>query len=104
MEDNAKYSFLGGIALTLVVVHCNFMIARGRPQWVWPLAVLLGLCFLGVLPAIRDQQHPLIYSLSLLFPLLGLLLLNSKRHREMRQRLLEIRHLRQAVIATRKKR
>jgi hypothetical protein len=33
-----------------------------------------------------------------------LLLLNSKRHREMRQRLLEIRHLRQAVIATRKKR
>ncbi|MDI3205237.1 hypothetical protein [Pseudomonas shahriarae] len=104
MEDNAKYSFLGGIALTLVVVHCNFMIARGRPQWVWPLAVLLGLCFLGVLPAIRDQQHPLIYSLSLLFPLLGLLLLNSQRHREMRQRLLEIRHLRQAVIATRKKR
>ena len=35
---------------------------------------------------------------------LGLLLLNSKRHREMRQRLLEIRHLRQAVIAKRKTR
>jgi hypothetical protein len=38
------------------------------------------------------------------FPLLGLLLLNSKRHREMRKKLSEIRHLRQAVIAKRKTR
>jgi len=40
--------------------------------------------------------------LALLFPLLGLLTLNSKVQREMRQKLLEIRHLRQAVIAKRK--
>ena len=102
MESNAKYSFLGGIGLTLVIVHCNFMIARGRPQWVWPLAVLLGLCFLGVLPTIGDQQHALIYVLSLLFPLLGLLLLNSQRHREMRQKLVEVRQLRKAAIAKHK--
>jgi hypothetical protein len=38
----------------------------------------------------------------LLFPLLGLLLLNSQRHREMRQKLREVRHLREAVIARQK--
>ena len=104
MADNTKYSFLGGIALTLFIVHCNFMIARGRPQWVWPLVVLLGLCFLGVLPAISDRQHSLIYGLSLLFPLLALLLLNSKLHRVMRQKFFDIRQLRKAAIARQKTR
>lgn len=102
MEDNAKYSFLGGIALTLVVVHCNFMIARGHPQWVWPLVGLLGLCFLGVLPTFSDQPHRFMFGLGLLFPLIGLLLLNSQRHREMRQKLREVRLLREAVIARHK--
>ncbi|WP_347928748.1 hypothetical protein [Pseudomonas helvetica] len=101
MADSAKYTFLGGIALTLVIVHCNFMIARGRPNWVRPLVALLAICFLGVLPAIAYGPHPLIYAVTLLFPLLALLLLNSKRHREMRQKLLEVRHLREAVIAKR---
>ncbi len=102
MDDNLKYSFLGGLALTWGIVQCNFMIARGRPQWVWPLVALLSLCILAVLPTIAFGPHPLSYGLSLLFPLLGLLLLNSRRHREMRQKLVEIRHLRQAVIASRK--
>ncbi|WP_339491647.1 hypothetical protein [Pseudomonas rhizophila] len=104
LADSTKWSFLGGIALTVVIVHCNFMIARGRPHWVWPLAVVLGLCFLCVLPTIAYRPNKLIYSLSLLFPLLALLLLNSKRHREMRQKLLEVRYLRQAAIAKHKAR
>jgi hypothetical protein len=104
LADNARYSFLGGIALTWVVVQCNFMIARGRPQWVWPLTALLGLCILGVLPTIVYRPHSLSFGLSLFFPLLGLLLLNSKRHREMRQKLREVRHLREAVIARHKAR
>lgn len=104
LADNAKYSFFGGIALTLIVVHCNFMVARGRPQWVRPLVVLLALCFLGVLPTIAYEVQPLIYAVTLLFPLLALLLLNSKRHREMRQKLLEVRRLRQAFIAKHKAR
>ncbi|AKS06687.1 hypothetical protein [Pseudomonas trivialis] len=102
MDDNLKYSFLGGLALTWGIVHCNFMIARGRPQWVWPLVSLLALCVLAILPTIGFDPHPLSYGLSLFFPLLGLLLLNSKRHREMRQKLLEIRHLREAIIARHK--
>lgn len=104
MADNAKYSFLVGIALTLVVVHCNFMIARGRPHWARALVGLLGLCFLSMLPTLREQPNKVMYALSLLLPLLGLLLLNSKRHRDMRQKLLEVRHLREAMLARHKHR
>ena len=104
MADNAKYSFLAGIALTLIIVHCNFMIARGHPQWTWPVVVLLGVCFLSVLPTLNDQPNAVMYALSLLFPLLGLLLFNSKRHREMRQKLVEVRHLREAISARQKAR
>lgn len=104
MADNAKYSFLAGIALTLIIVHCNFMIARGHPQWTWPVVVLLGVCFLSVLPTRNDQPNAVMYVLSLLFPLLGLLLFNSKRHREMRQKLVEVRHLREAISARQKAR
>ena len=104
MADNAKYSFLAGIALTLVVVHCNFMIARGRPHWARALVWLLGLCFLSMLPTLSEQPNKVMYALSLLLPLLGLLLLNSKRHREMRQKLLEVRHLRETMLARHKPR
>ncbi|WP_339497501.1 MULTISPECIES: hypothetical protein [unclassified Pseudomonas] len=104
MDDNLKYSFLGGLALTWGIVHCNFMIVRGRPQWVWPLVSLLALCVVAVLPTIAFGPNPLSYGLSLLFPLLGLLLLNSKRHREMRQKLVEVRRLRQSIIAQHKHR
>ncbi|WP_434696030.1 hypothetical protein J3P89_25335 [Pseudomonas sp. Z1-14] len=102
MADNVKWSFWGGITLTLVVVHCNFMIARGRSFWVWPLVGVSGLCFLCVLPTIEYRPDSLIYSLSLFFPLVALLLLNSKRHREMRRKLVEIRHQRERIIQSAK--
>ncbi|NWB97206.1 hypothetical protein HX882_15000 [Pseudomonas gingeri] len=93
----ATGSVLGGAALTMVVVHCNFMVVRGRPQWVWGVVGVLVVCLLGVLPTIEDRPHKVIYALAVLFPLLGLLLLNSKRHREMRSKLVDIRHQREAL-------
>ncbi len=65
MDFNLKYSFLGGLALTWGIVQCNFMIARGRPQWVWPLVALFALCVLAVLPTIAFGPHPLSYGLTL---------------------------------------
>ncbi|WP_040063864.1 hypothetical protein [Pseudomonas batumici] len=97
LGEQATWSVLGGMAITLVVVHCNFMVVRGRPQWVWGLVGVLVLCLLGVLPTIEDRPHKVIYTLAVLFPLLGLLLLNSKRHREMRSKLVDIRHQREAL-------
>ncbi|WP_460148158.1 hypothetical protein [Pseudomonas sp. S2_A02] len=95
--EQATWSMVGGAAVTMVVVHCNFMVVRGKPQWVWGLVGVLVLCLLGVLPTIVDHPHKVIYVLAVLFPLSGLLLLNSKRHREMRNRLVEIRHERQRI-------
>ncbi|WP_248796046.1 hypothetical protein [Pseudomonas sp. MWU13-2105] len=97
LGEQATWSMLGGMAITLVVVHCNFMLVRGRPQWVWGLAGVLVVCLLGVLPTIEDHPHKVIHALAVLFPLLGLLLLNSRRHREMRSKLVDIRHQREAL-------
>ncbi|MCJ8206225.1 hypothetical protein [Pseudomonas sp. RGM2987] len=101
--EQATWSVLGGAAVTLIVVHCNFMVVRGRPQWVWGLVAVLVLCLLGVLPTIEDRPHKVIYTLAVLFPLLGLLLLNSKRHREMRSKLVEIREQRESLKKAMKK-
>ena len=96
----ANYS----VGAILVLVFGNVMIVRGYPWATRLVAGYLVGCLLFVLPMIQYGINTLVYGSAVLFPLLGLLLLNSKRHREMRQRLLEIRHLRQAVIAQRKAR
>lgn len=102
IDQQATWSVLGGAALTLVVVHCNFMMVRGRPLWVWGMVAVLALCLLVVLPTIGSHPHKVIYVLAVMFPLLGLLLLNSKRHREMRRKLVEIRHQRERIIQSAK--
>ncbi|MBJ2266617.1 hypothetical protein JFT60_04480 [Pseudomonas sp. MF6772] len=106
VDPALKSSYTGGAILVLVtvLVFGNVMIARGYSWATRLVAGYLGSCLLFVLPMIQYDVNGLVYGSTVLFPLLGLLLLNSKRHREMRQRLLEIRHLRQAVIAARKKR
>ncbi|WP_339532289.1 hypothetical protein [Pseudomonas mucidolens] len=103
LDEQVTWSMLGGAAATMVVVHCNFMVVRGRPQWVWGVTVVLVVCLLGVLPTIEDRPHKVIYALAVLFPLVGLLLLNSKRHREMRSKLVEIRQQRESLKKTSRK-
>ena len=100
----ANYSVGAILMLVAVLVFGNVMIARGYPWATRLVAAYLGACLLFVLPMIQYDLNKLVYGSAVLFPLLGLLLLNSKRHREMRKKLFEIRHLRQAAIARRKTR
>lgn len=95
--EQATGMFATVMLLGFVVAHCNFMIIRGRPQWVRGLVLVFALCLLGVLPTITSHPHRVIYALALFAPLLGLLLLNSRRHREMRERLVEIRKQRESL-------
>ncbi|MGK9415806.1 hypothetical protein ACSSUR_06555 [Pseudomonas cedrina] len=95
---------LAGAVLTLLTVHSNFMILRGKPGWAWVMVGLYAACLLFVLPMIQYGPHRVLYGLALVFPLFGLLTLNSKGQREMRARLVEIRHLRQALGARHKAR
>ena len=93
---------LAGAVLTLLTVHSNFMILRGKPSWAWVMVVIYTACLLFVLPMIQYSPHRVLYGLALAFPLFGLLILNSKGQREMRAKLVEIRHLRQTLSARRK--
>ncbi len=102
--ERARYSFLAAVFLGLLLAFSHFVMIRGREWGAWAIAAFYVVCLLVVLPTYSYRPHMAAYVIGLLFPLLGLLLLNSKRHREMRKKLSEIRHLRRAVIAKRKTR
>ncbi|BBP61769.1 hypothetical protein PHLH4_53590 [Pseudomonas sp. St316] len=71
---------------------------RGRSWGFRVIVAFYVLCFLTVVPTYGYEPHPIVYMTGLLFPLLGLLLLNSKRHREMRSKLVDIRRQRALII------
>jgi hypothetical protein len=108
LADEAKFFAICTVICTGVLVHSNFMVIRGKPGWVWVFAGLFVVCLLCVLPTIAYRPNRFVYAAGILFPLLGLLLLNSKRHREMRTQLVEIRRqrelIRQAFKASRRRR
>ncbi|MGX9569635.1 hypothetical protein [Pseudomonas sp. CFBP 5748] len=92
------YVGLGTLALVVILVLGNLMIARGRAWAVWWVAGYFLLCLAAVLPMFAYRPHQGVYLFAVLLPLLGLLLLNSKRHREMRSKLIEIRRQRELII------
>ena len=78
-------------ALATVAVFSNVMMVCGRH---WAGIVLAGyfvMCLMLVVPTLQYHPHTLAYSMGIVCPLCGLLLLNTERHREMRQTLLELR-------------
>ncbi|MBD0705742.1 MULTISPECIES: hypothetical protein [unclassified Pseudomonas] len=95
--ERAKYSFLVALILSLLLALSHFVMIRGRSWGVRAIVVFYLACLFTVLPTYGYKPHPFAYVTGLLFPLLGLLLLNSKRHREMRQKLLELREERMAI-------
>ena len=92
------------VVLAVFITLCNAMIAYGRPKWVWGMYALFIACLLIALPALRFSPHPFIYVESIVWPLLGLVLLSSKRHREMRAKCVELRHMRGKVMVAIEKR
>ncbi|MEA1028941.1 hypothetical protein FHJ31_00870 [Pseudomonas sp. Fig-3] len=95
--ERAKYSFLVALILSLLLALSHFVMIRGRSWGVRAIVVFYLACLFTVLPTYGYKPHPFAYVTGLLFPLLGLLLLNSKRHREMRQKLSELREERMAI-------
>lgn len=88
IEATGEYQAMFLIGASVVLTFGGFMITRGRAWAVWILVSLLVLSLLAVLPtwsARAQTATKVIYFLGLLFPLLGLLLLNSQRAREMRE-------------------
>nr|WP_186354511.1 hypothetical protein [Pseudomonas veronii] len=93
------------VLLVWFITHCNFMIAYGRPKWVWGMYGLFITCLLVAVPGFHFSPNPFIYAECFFWPVLGLLLLRSKRHREMRAKCVELRHMRGKVrVAIEKRR
>ncbi|MBV4463342.1 protein-S-isoprenylcysteine O-methyltransferase Ste14 [Pseudomonas sp. F-14 TE3623] len=95
--ERGKYSFIVALVLSLLLALSHFVMIRGRSWGVRAIVVFYLVCFLTVLPTYGYKPHPVAYGTGLLFPMLGLLLLNSKRHREMRTQLVEIRRQRELI-------
>ncbi|QNH79851.1 hypothetical protein GGD92_16970 [Pseudomonas protegens] len=93
------YLLLGLLLLIPLLVLGNLLIVRGVAWAVWLVAGYFLTCLLLVVPMFQYRPHQGVYLCAMLVPLLGLLLLNSRRYREMRERLLEIRHERRRLQA-----
>lgn len=104
LEPSARtdYVGLGTLALVSVLVLGNLLIARGRVWAIWWVTSYFLACLAAVLPTFAYGPHQGVYVFAVLLPLLGLLLLNSKRHREMRSKLIEIRHQRERILQSAK--
>lgn len=94
-----KTSFFGATGLGAVFALAKYEVLYGRIHWVWLNMAIYLICLLVSLPAIAYRPNAYLYSMALLSPLI----LNSKRCRELRHKMLEIRHKREAIIATLKK-
>jgi len=97
-------AFKTGVALALFITLCNVMIAAGRPKGAWGMYALFIACLLVAVPGFLFSPSLFLYAECFFWPILGLLLLRSKRHREMRAAYVELRHLRAKVQAAINKR
>ncbi|CAK9892386.1 MULTISPECIES: hypothetical protein [Pseudomonas] len=93
--DNSAYSV--GLMASSIVLLClgNFLIIRGRAWSVWLLVGLLLLSLLTVISLFDERISKGLFAFALLLPLLAGLMLNGKRHRQMREYLVELREKRQ---------
>ena len=99
MATNATLSWFVVIFAALFVVNSNFLVVRGHAWAVRGMVGFFVVCLLVVLPTLQFHPHWFIYSESLFWPLLGLLLINSKGYRAMVTKLVEVRRLRKAAKA-----
>lgn len=87
-----QYLQILGWSLVVMILCCNIMISQGYSFWLLGAVAGLVICLLGALCAIVYRPDIPLYVLSILFPLLGFLLFNSKRHRVFFKRFVEFRH------------
>ncbi|MCT4501449.1 hypothetical protein N0U25_26970 [Pseudomonas sivasensis] len=100
IHTSTNASFIGGMVVAAVFALAKYEVLYGRIHWVWINVAIYLLCLLISLPAILWRPNTYLYALALLGPLVGLLILNSNRCRELRQKSVELRHKREAIIAT----
>lgn len=103
-EDRAiKIFFFGSLVTGLVLFVSKIQVTYGRIHLVWMSVGIYVICLLISLPAIAYRPPLFLYFMALLSPLIGLLILNSNRCRELRHKMVELRHKREHITTTLKK-
>lgn len=95
-----SYMVMFLLGASTVLTLSGFMLSRGRLWATWILVAILVACLLAVVSSVpvRTQAvHLVTYMLSLMFPLLGLLSLNSERSRELRRQFAYNRSMRASI-------
>ncbi|WP_295476644.1 hypothetical protein [uncultured Pseudomonas sp.] len=87
--------------LVILLSTFYFMIMRGRTCWVWGVVGLSLLCFMIVLPALFFSIQRLFYLVALCVPLSTLFIINTRRHRDMCNELVNLRRQRKQILAAR---
>jgi hypothetical protein len=87
-------------ALVIILVTAHAGVVRGRHWGSWLVAVFYVASIFIVLPTYTYRPHWFVYTSILFTGLLGLLVLNSARYREMRVKLFEYRQQRKADRAS----
>jgi len=95
--------FFSWLAITVVFGIAKARVLYGHIHWIWIHVGVYSICFMVSLASIIYAPNIYLYSTALLCPLIGLLILNSHRCRELRHKMVELRHKREAIIATLKK-
>lgn len=103
-ENSVIYGFAVMMGATALMCLCHFFLVWGRPKWVWGVVALFFACLCLVLPMIEHRPNKVIYFLGVLVPLIGLSVLNSDRHREMRKIMVIVRNKRERFLGIRKAR
>lgn len=107
--ESPAYLLFTSIALSLIVGMSNAMILYGRPQWIRVMVGVFAFCLLILLSPSAYRHNTYVWFLGVLFPLLGLLVINSGRHTRMRRKMVQVRRFRvmvrraQAIVQEREK-
>ncbi|WP_455926350.1 hypothetical protein [Pseudomonas putida] len=89
--------YLGIMGFGVLIILSHFLMARGRAWAVWGVVLSLSICLLFTLPAIFYDAHRGVYLTAVVSGLLGLLLLSTSRHREMRRYFVWLRQQREGA-------
>lgn len=82
-DDFGLYLMAGSVGISLYLCAGNFLLVRGRPWAVWSVVAAMLVCLLLALLHWGGRAPRLMLFSALLLPLATLLLLNSRRYRDM---------------------
>ncbi|TFF36637.1 hypothetical protein [Pseudomonas sp. RIT623] len=92
--DNPSYTLLASAVSTLLLCTGHLAMVRGFTWAMWLVLPVPAVALLMTLSLFGSGLNALMLAIMLVLALLALLVFNSGRHREMRQRLIELRQLR----------